>query len=220
MSKTWDAVDRYFTEVLIGHDPALEAAASASAAAELPDIAVAPNQGKMLMLFARMVGAKRILEIGTLGGYSTIWLARGLADGGRLITLEYDPARAAVAHDNIARAGFSAAVEVRTGAAAEALPRIAAAMEGPFDLIFIDADKTNNPLYLDWAVKLARPGGAIVVDNVVRDGEIADAASGESGVAGTRAMFDKIAREGRVDATAIQTVGVKGYDGFMLAVVK
>jgi len=220
MSRTWIAVDEYFADTLIGDDPALAAAAAASAAAGLPDIAVAPNQGKMLMLFARMVGAKRILEIGTLGGYSTIWLARGLAPGGRLITLEYDPARAAVARANIARAGFSGAVEVRCGAAADALPKIAAAKEGPFDLVFIDADKTNNPLYLDWAVKLARPGSVIVVDNVVRDGEVADAASKEPGVVGTRAMFEKIARVGRVDATAIQTVGVKGYDGFMVGVVK
>jgi predicted O-methyltransferase YrrM len=204
----------------VGADPALEAAASAAAAAGLPDIAVAPNQGKLLMLFARMVGAKRILEIGTLGGYSTIWLARGLGDGGKLITLENNPRHAEVARANLAFAGFSAVVDVRVGAGADLLPKIAAAKEGPFDLFFIDADKPNNPLYFDWAMKLARPGSVIVVDNVVRGGGVADAASKEPGVVGTRAMFEMVGKEPRVTATAIQTVGVKGYDGFMIGVVR
>lgn len=225
MTKQWNAVDRYIDETVVGSDPALEAAHAACAAAGLPAIAVSPSQGKLLMLLARMQNAKAILEIGTLGAYSTIWLARGLAEGGRLITLEADPRHAEVARANLARAGLSQSTEVRLGLAAELLPRIAAAGEGPFDLVFIDADKPNNPLYFDWALKLARKGSVIVVDNVVRDGRLADAASDEAAsdeaaIMATRKMFEQVAREPKVSATAIQTVGAKGYDGFLLARVE
>lgn len=215
MSAQWNAVDRFFDQMLVGAGPALEAATKASAAAGLPEIAVAPNQGKFLMLLARISGARRILEIGTLGGYSTIWLARGLSKGGHVISLEANPHHAEVARANIEAAGLSGIVEIKTGAAADILPGIA----GPFDLFFIDADKPNNPVYFDWAVKLSRPGSIIVVDNVVRGGGVADAASKDAGVVGTRDMFQRISSDPRLSATAIQTVGIKGYDGFLLAVV-
>ncbi len=219
MNPQWNDVDRYFAETLVGDDPALQAAARASRAAGLPDIAVAPNQGKFLMLLARMAGARRILEVGTLGGYSTIWLARGLAKGGRVITIEADSRHAEVARANIAAAGLADTVAVKRGAAADVLAEISATEKEPFDLVFIDADKPNNPLYFDWAVKLSHKGAIIVVDNVVRDGRIADAANADPGVAGTRAMFERISKDRRVSATAIQTVGIKGYDGFLVAVV-
>jgi predicted O-methyltransferase YrrM len=218
--KKWTAVDRYISETLIPADPVLEAALAASTKAGLPPIAVAPNQGKWLMILAQAMGARSILEMGSLGGYSTIWLARGLARGGTLITLEADPKHAEVARSNIARAGLADRVEVRLGAALDSLPKLAAEGLGPFDLIFIDADKGNYPGYLEWALKLSRPGTLIIGDNVVRDGDVIDATNTDPAVQGVRRMNEIIASEPRLDATAIQTVGSKGYDGFMIAIVK
>jgi len=215
----WRAVDAYFDETIVGRDSVLEATLSANAAARLPSIDVSAAQGKMLTLMARMAGARMALEIGTLGGYSTIWLASALPGDGRLITLERNARHAEVARKNVARAGLAARVEVRTGAALDALPRLEAEGLGPFDFIFIDADKSNNAAYVEWALRLSRPGTAIMVDNVVRDGEVADAANRDADVLGVRRMFDFIAREPRLSATAIQTVGSKGWDGFALAVV-
>ncbi|HTB13660.1 MAG TPA: O-methyltransferase [Bryobacteraceae bacterium] len=209
----WTAVDRYIAELLMPSDPALEEALRASADAGMPSISVSPPQGKLLMMLAQMLGARRILEIGTLGGYSTIWLARGLSEGGRLITLEVDPEHAEVARENIARAGLSDAVEVRVGRALDTLP----AIEGPFDLIFLDADKVSYPEYLHWALKLARPGSVIVADNVVRKGAVIDAESRDQNVQGVRRFHEVLAAEARLSATAIQTVGSKGYDGFTIA---
>ncbi|MGC9955205.1 MAG: O-methyltransferase [Rhizomicrobium sp.] len=213
--RQWNAVDRYFADLLIAPDAALDAARDASRVAGLPDIAVAPNQGKLLYLLARMLGAKRILEIGTLGGYSTIWLARALPPDGKLITLEYDPKHAEVARANIARAGLAEVVEVITGRALDTLPKLS----GPFDFFFIDADKISNADYFHWALKLSRCGSVIVVDNVVRDGEVVDAKSADPGVTGVRRLMDYIASEPRISATILQTVGVKGYDGLALALV-
>jgi predicted O-methyltransferase YrrM len=215
----WTAVDSYIAQALTPPDPALDAALAANAAAGLPSIDVSANQGKLLMLLAQAMGARSILEIGTLGGYSTIWLARALPGGGRLITLEAEPKHAEVARANIARAGLSDMVEIRVGRALDMLPRIDAEKRGPFDLIFIDADKPNNPGYFAWALKLARPGSLIIADNVVRAGAVADPASRDASAQGVRRMFELIAAEPRVSATAIQTVGSKGYDGFALALV-
>jgi predicted O-methyltransferase YrrM len=215
----WTAVDRYITEALVPADPALEAALEASAAAGLPPINVTPNQGKLLMLLALIQGARSILEIGTLGGYSTIWLARALPAGGRLVTLEADPKHAEVARANIARAGLADVVELRQGRALDTLPQLAAERRGPFDLIFIDADKPSNPDYVAWALTLSRRGSLIVVDNVVREGAVVDTSSDDPGVRGVRRMNELLAAEPRVSATAIQTVGSKGYDGFALALV-
>ena len=215
----WTAVDRYVTEMLVPPDAALEAALEASDAAGLPRIAVAPNQGKLLQLLARARGARRILEIGTLGGYSTIWLARALPPGGRLITLEVEPKHAEVARANIARAGLASVVDVRLGAALETLPRLAAERAGPFELTFIDADKANIPSYFEWALKLAAPGGLIVVDNVIRDGAVVDDASTDPSVKGVRRLNELLRAEPRVSATTIQTVGARGYDGFTLAML-
>ena len=201
-------------------DELLKAALQSSSDAGLPPIQVSPTQGKLLMLFAQMIGARSILEVGTLGGYSTIWLARGLAEGGRLITLEVDPTHAQVARANLDRAGFADNVEVRLGRGIDTLPQLEAEGAGPFDLIFIDADKPSNPDYFRWALRLSRPGSVIVVDNVVRGGKVADASSDDAAVIGTRALIDLIASEPRVDATAIQTVGEKSYDGFALAIVR
>ena len=212
----WRRVDDYIRDRLIPADPALDAAQTAAAAAGLPAIEVSPTQGKLLQLLARIAGARRILEIGTLAGYSTIWLARGLAPGGRLVTLEADPHHAAVARANLAAAGLADVVEVREGPALDTLPNV----EGPFDLVFIDADKRNNPNYLDWALRLSRPGTEIVCDNVVRRGRNTDPENAEGDVTGTRALFDRLAAEPRLDATALQTVGAKGWDGFVLAVVR
>ncbi len=214
----WNAVDGYITERLAPADEALTAALEATEAAGLPAINVAPNQGKLLHLLALTQGARTILEIGTLGGYSTIWLARALPEGGRLISLEYDRAHAEIARVNLARAGLDQIAEVRTGAALDTLPRLAAEPgAGPFDLIFIDADKENNPRYVEWALKLSRPGSVIIVDNVVRSGAVVDADNRQPSVVGTREMYDLVAREPRLSATAVQTVGTKGYDGFLLA---
>jgi len=215
----WIAVDRYLGDLLASADPALEAALAASAAAGLPAINVSPTQGKLLHLLARSIGARNILEIGTLGGYSTIWLARVLPDGGCLISLEADAGHAEVARANIARAGLQAIVEVRLGMALDTLPGLAAERSEPFDFVFIDADKPNNAAYFDWALKLSRPGSIIVVDNVVRDGEVIDADSDSPTVQGVRRLLERLATEPRVSATAIQTVGNKGYDGFAIALV-
>ena len=217
--RRWSEVDSYFARTLIGSDPALEEALAANSAAGLPPIDVSAPQGKLIHLLARMMGARKALEIGALGGYSTIWLARALPDNGRLITLEVNAKHAEVARANVARAGLERKVEIRTGAALETLPKIEAERAGPFDFVFIDADKTNNAAYLEWALRLSRPGTAIVVDNVVRDGEILDAASRDRDVVGVRRMFEMMAREKRLSVTAIQTVGVKGWDGFALAIV-
>ena len=215
----WAQVDEYLADALIPADPALDAARAANAAAELPPIDVSPLQGKFLHLLAQMRGAARILEIGTLGGYSTIWLARAMPPEGRLITLEYEPRHAEVAAENIARAGLAAKVEIRVGAAADSLAALCDEDAAPFDLIFIDADKPNNPVYLDWALKLARKGTLIVTDNVIRDGQVANAESDDPSVLGTRAMFARMSAEPRLSCTALQTVGVKGYDGFAFALV-
>ena len=215
----WTAVDHYFANLLVPPDPALEAALQASAAAGLPPIQVAPNQGKLLQLLAQARGARRILELGTLGGYSTIWLARALPAGGCLITLEMDPKCAEVARANIARAGLAAVVEVRLGRALDILPQLVAEGRGPFDLIFIDADKSRNPDYFPWALKLSRRGTLIIADNVVRKGAVTDAASNDPNVQGVRRFNELLAADPRMSATAIQTVGSKGYDGFVLALV-
>lgn len=209
----WTAVDRYITDLLVPSDAVLDRTLQASAEAGMPAIAVSPNQGKLLMMFAQMLGARKILEIGTLGGYSTIWLARGLVADGRLITLEADERHADVARANIARAGLSDVVEVRIGKALDTLPLL----EGPFDLIFIDADKVSYPEYLAWAVKLSRRGSVIVADNVVRKGAVIDGESGDPNVQGVRRFHELLAVEPRLSATAIQTVGSKGYDGFTIA---
>lgn len=211
----WAAVDDYIADRLLGDQPALRATLAANAAGGLPDIDVSPAQGRMLHLFARMTGARRILEVGTLGGYSTIELARALPDGGRLVTLELDPHHADVARGNIVRAGLADRVEVLVGPAAETL----GTLEGPFDLVFIDADKPSNPVYLREAIRLSCPGTTIVIDNVVREGGVLDADSADARIRGTRALFDAIAAEPRLTATALQTVGAKKWDGFVLAVV-
>ena len=221
----WAAVDRYITDLLVSEDSGLDAALRASDAAGLPPIAVTPNQGKLLELLARMQGASTILELGTLGGYSTIWLARALPAGGRLITLEVEPRYAEVARANIARAGFGEVVELRVGPALETLPELVAEGAGPFDLIFIDADKGNYPGYFEWSLKLSRPGTVIIGDNVVRDGAILDPGAydpvlGDAVIQGVRRFYELLAAEPRVSATAIQTVGGKGYDGFALAIVE
>jgi len=215
----WTAVDHYLTDLLVPPDPALEGALRASAAAGLPPINVSPSQGKLLHLLARLQGARTILEIGTLGGYSTIWLARALPAGGRLVTLEADVKHAAVARANIASADLADVVELRLGPALETLPQLAAEQPGPFDLIFIDADKPSYPDYFAWALRLSRVGSLIVADNIVRNGAVLDPTSDDPRVLGVRRFIEMLAAEPRVNATAIQTVGIKGYDGFALALV-
>jgi predicted O-methyltransferase YrrM len=215
----WTAVDRYITELFVPPDPALDAALDACSEAGLPPINVSPNQGKLLFLLARMQGARTVLEIGTLGGYSTIWLARALPAGGRLVTLESDPKHAEVARANIARAGLAGVVELRLGLALDTLPQLATEGRGPFDLIFIDADKPSYPDYLTWALRLTRRGGLIIADNVVRRGAVTDPASGDPGVQGIRRFNELLAAESRVIATEFQTVGSKGHDGFAIALV-
>ena len=215
----WTEVDEYFSAKLLPQDSVLDAALEASRAAGLPPINVSPTQGKFLMLLAQMLRARRILEIGTLAGYSTIWLARALPSDGSLITLEADSKHAEVARANFKRAGLDAIVDLRLGPALESLPKIAAENRGPFDLIFIDADKRNNPGYLEWALTLSRIGSVVVVDNVVRDGAVVDASTTDANLVGIRRMTAMIAQEPRLDATAIQTVGLKGYDGFVIAIV-
>lgn len=213
----WDDVDAYFTALLSPADEVLTATLRESEAAGLPPINVAPNQGKLLQLLARIQGARRILEIGTLGGYSTIWLGRALPEDGRLITLEYDARHAEVARGNLARAGLDAITEVRVGPALESLPKLAEERQEPFDLVFIDADKANNAHYVEWALELTRPGSLIVVDNVVRGGRVTDADSEDPSVLGTRAALELIASHPKLSGTAVQTVGTKGHDGFALA---
>jgi predicted O-methyltransferase YrrM len=216
----WTLVDEYLSRTLVPDDAVLAGALAASDAAGLPAIQVAPNQGRLLQLLARSLGARAILELGTLGGYSTLWLARGLAPGGRVVTLEADPRHAAVAESNFARAGLGDTISLRLGPALETLPKLVAERAGPFDLVFIDADKPSLPDYFEWSLRLSRPGTVIVVDNVVRDGEVADANSADPSVQGVRRMNALIAAEPRVSATAIQTVGSKGYDGFAFVLVE
>jgi predicted O-methyltransferase YrrM len=213
----WTAVDRYLADLLVPPERALDEALAASNAAGLPPIHVSPVQGKLLRLLAQAQGARSILEIGTLGGYSTIWLARALPAGGRLITLEADPQHAEVARANLERAGLASVVDLRLGRALTTLPQLAAEGRGPFDLIFIDADKAGTPAYFKWALALSRRGSLIIVDNVVRRGAVIDAASRDPAVQGVRRLHELLAAEKRVSATAIQTVGVKGYDGFAIA---
>lgn len=215
----WTAVDHYFNDLLVPADPVLESALVAGEAAGLPPAHVAPNQGKLLYLLALIQRARRILEIGTLAGYSAIWLARALPRGGRLITLEADPKHAEVARTNITLAGLSEMVEVRVGRAVDLLSQLAGEGQAPFDLIFIDADKASNPDYLEWALKLSRQGTLIIADNVVRDGAVVDADSSDASVQGIRRFTERLAHDARVSATAIQTVGSKGYDGFALILV-
>lgn len=215
----WTEVDGYIARTLLPSDPALERVLQASAAAGLPPIAVSPAQGRMLNLLARIHEARHILELGTLGGYSTIWLGRALPPDGRLLSLEANPRYAEVARANILQAGLGEVVEVRVSPALEMLPEIAAEGAGPFDLTFIDADKPSTPEYFEWALRLSRPGAVIVVDNVVRDGALIDAGSEDPGVQGMRRFHRMLQHEQDVEATTIQTVGVKGYDGFTLALV-
>lgn len=220
--KQWTAVDKYLADLFIAPDETLDGALEASNDAGLPAIQVSAHQGKLLYLLARISAAKRILEIGTLGGYSTLWLARAIpaaADGGRLVTLEAAPIHADVARANIARAGFAGVVDVIVGPAIETLPKLAAGREAPFDLIFLDADKTGYPDYLPWCLTLSRPGTVIVADNIVRQGAVANADSTDASVRGVRQFNELIAANPRLEATAIQTVGTKGYDGFVIAVV-
>jgi predicted O-methyltransferase YrrM len=215
----WTAVDHYFEGLFVTSDTALEAALAASIHAGLPQINVSPNQGKLLYLLARAHGVRSILEIGTLGGYSTIWLARALPADGRLITLELEPAHAEVARANIERAGLAQKVEVRVGAARQSLTEMVEAGAGPFDLVFIDADKASTPEYVSLSLRLTKPGSLIIIDNVVRKGEVGNASSDDAGVQGIRRALSALAEERRVIATAMQTVGTKGYDGFAIALV-
>ncbi|MBF4477384.1 O-methyltransferase [Rhodococcus rhodochrous] len=217
MADNWSATDHYLTDVLIGDDPALTSALEANAAAELPPIDVSAPQGKFLHLLARIRGARRVLEIGTLGGYSTIWLARAVGESGRVVTLEYEPKHAEVARANLDRAGVGDRVDIRVGPALDSLPGLVD--EDPFDLVFIDADKENNSNYVRAALGLSQPGTVIVVDNVVRAGAVVDPDSDDKRVRASRDVLELLAREPRLDATALQTVGTKGWDGFALAVV-
>ena len=215
----WSEVDRYIVDLFVGEDPVLDRALADSRAAGLPPINVSPNLGKLLHLLARVQGARRVLEVGTLGGYSTIWLGRALAPGGHLDTLEIDPGHAAVAERNLDRAGLTGVVTVHLGRAVDTLARLASEGVEPYDLVFIDADKQSNAEYFDWALRLARPGSLVIVDNVVRQGAVVDAATTDPAVAGTRRLNEAMAADGRVAVTEIQTVGSKGYDGFALALV-
>ena len=215
----WSAVDRYITDLLVRPDKILEATLAASTAAGLPPISVSASQGKLLQLLVCAMRARRVLEIGTLGGYSAIWMGRGLPADGRLITLEADPVHARVARANVEAAGLSAIIEVRLGLAIDTLPQLAAEAGRSFDVIFIDADKEGYPDYLRWSLELARPGGLILADNVVRDGRVVDESASDPAVQGVRRFNELVAAEPRVSATAIQTVGSKGYDGFAVMLV-
>ena len=216
----WTQVDRYLDDTLLPRDPILESALSESVAADLPAIAVTPTQGKLLQMLAQMIGARSILEIGTLGGYSTIWLARALPNGGRVVTLEVDARHAEVARQNFVRAKLDKMIEIRVGPALDTLPGLFAEQQGVFDLVFIDADKENNPAYFEWAVRLSHPGSLIIVDNVVRDGEVIDVKSTDPRIHGVRRFLTQVGRDSRVTTTAIQTVGAKGYDGFAISLVR
>ncbi len=218
-NERWEDVDRYIVELFVAPDPALDGALESSRAAGLPPINVAPNQGKLLHLLIRAAGARSVLEVGTLGGYSTIWMARALPKDGRVVTLEIDPHHAEVASRNFENAGLSGRVELRLGRARDSLARLEAEGAGPFDFVFIDADKQGNADYFEWALRLTRPGSLIVVDNVVRDGAVVDAESQDPAVQGTRRLNDRMAREPSVSVTEVQTVGTKGHDGFALALV-
>jgi predicted O-methyltransferase YrrM len=215
---TWEEVDRYFSGILRLDDAALQHALERSDTARLPAIAVSAPQGKLLNMLARLCAARRILEIGTLAGYSGIWLARALPADGKLVTLELDPKHPEVARDNFAQAGLASQVEVRVGPAIETLPQLAGG--APFDFTFIDADKASTPQYLDWAIRLSRPGALIVIDNVVRNGSVLLGTTGDASVQGVRRAIEMLGSDPRLDATAVQTVGCKGYDGFALAVVR
>jgi predicted O-methyltransferase YrrM len=217
--KTWSAVDDYLCNLFVPHDPALEETLAASDAGGLPDIQVTPTQGKFLHFLALIKGAKRILEFGTLGGYSTIWLARALPTDGRLITLESEAKHAEVARANIARAGLEKIVDLRLGPALQTLPQLAAEKQEPFDLIFIDADKEGYPEYFKWALRFSRRGTVIIADNVVRKGAVIEPNHDDPRVQGVRRLFDLVAAEPRVTTTVLQTVGGKGYDGFAMALV-
>lgn len=216
----WTSVDEYFSRLLIGSDEVLERTLKKSSEAGLPEIYVAPNQGKLLQLLATALKAKRILEIGTLGGYSTIWLARGMQDGGKLITLEYEPSYAKVAKDNIKHAGLSDVIEIRVGLAIDSLRQMEKKNVEPFDLVFIDADKPSNPEYLRYALKFSHSGTMIIGDNVVRDGEVINENSNDPKVKGVRQFLEMLSDDSQISATAIQTVGNKGYDGFSIAIVQ
>ncbi|SIT71197.1 O-methyltransferase [Microbacterium sp. RU33B] len=213
----WRAVDRYFAETLVGHDPALESAVAAQSAAELPAIEVAPVNGKLLHLLAHIAGARRVLEIGTLGAYSTIWLARALPADGIVVTIEAEPRTAAVARENVDRAGVGDRVDIRLGRGEHVLPTLEG--EEPFDLVFIDADKESNTIYLDWAARLGHPGTVVVVDNVGRGGDVADPHATRSDVVGTQRGLEMLGSDPRFDATALQTLDAKGWDGVAIAVV-
>lgn len=217
--EVWTAVDDYINSLLVPSDPVLDAALASSTAANLPAIQVSPPLGKMLHVLARLIGARNVLEIGTLGGYSTIWLARALPPAGRVLTLEANPKHTDVARANFARAGLTNVIELRLGKALDLLPDVAAEGRGPFDLIFIDANKSNMPEYFDWSVKLSRRGSVIVADNVIRHGDVLDATSDDADIQGVRRFTERVAADSRVSATAIQTVGSKGYDGFALIIV-
>ena len=215
----WTAVDQYINNIAIGRDAVLEAASEAAVAAQLPPISVTPAHGKLLHLMARAQSARRILEIGTLAGYSTIWLARALPAGGRVVTLEANPMHADIARANLARAGVADRVDIRLGKALETLPQLAVENQDPFDFVFIDADRTNLAEYFDWAVKLAHAGSVIIVDNVVRKGGVIDASSEDANIKGVRRFAERLSADSRVTATMVQTVGAKGYDGFAMALV-
>jgi predicted O-methyltransferase YrrM len=217
MSKTWDAVDEYYAKAFGASDPVMAKVLAASKKAGLPDIQVSSLQGRLLMLLAQSMGAKRILEVGTLGGYSTIWMARALPADGILVTLEYEKLHAEVATKNIAMAGFADKVQVRQGAGADSMAALVKEKAAPFDFVFIDADKPGYPAYLEWALKLTRPGSLIVADNMVRQGKVADAQSRDERVQGARKFNALVSKNPKLEATAVQTVGSKGYDGFVLA---
>ena len=215
----WTKVDTYINQITIKPDAALDAASASAVAANLPPISVTPAYGKLLHLIARAHGSKRILEIGTLAGYSTIWLARAVLPDGHVISLESNAAHAQIARDNMLRAGLSGRVQIRVGDALETLPQLVTEKQRPFDFVFIDADRTNLAEYFDWAVKLSRQGSVIIVDNVVRGGRVVDAGDDDQQVQGVRRLLERMAQEPRVDAAAVQTVGSKGYDGFAIALV-
>lgn len=217
--KVWEAVDQYLDKMLIPPDPAMKDALAAAAKAKLPAIQVSSMQGKMLHLMALMTGARKILEIGTLGGYSTIWMARALPEGGRIVTLEADPKHAEVARKNFARAGVESKVELRLGKALDTLPQIAADGIGPFDMFFIDANKSNMPEYFEWSLKLAHKGSVIIADNVVREGAVLDAKSKDADIQGVRRFLEMVGKEKRVSGTVLQTVSTKSYDGFATILV-
>ena len=217
--KVWEAVDKYFDKILIPQDSALEDALKAAKAAKLPAIQVSSVEGKLLHLLVLMLGARNILEIGTLGGYSTIWMARALPEGGRIVTLEADPKHAEVARKNFARAGVESKIELRLGKALDTLPQVAADARGPFDMFFIDANKSNMPEYFEWSLKLARKGSVIIADNVVREGKVLDAKSKDADIQGIRRFLEMVGKEKRVSGTALQTVSTKNYDGFALVLV-